>query len=392
VATPLRFVKLELLELRVPLRFEYKHALATRSEANNLILILHTSTGHVGYGEVIPRTYLTGEDMASAWSDLRETWWPALRALEVDLDAVCAAGTVRPLLDRLAPLYAAADGTRRLAAYGGIDVAAVDAVARSTRMPGDRLFGSPRAPGPSTPRVRLTATVGASSLTKARLFAAMFRLAGFREFKVKAGDAGERDRVAGVRKLVGSGVDLHVDVNGGWSAADALERLEGLCAPGGSCVEQPLPAEELDAMAALQARSPVPLMADESLCTIGDAKRLLAHRAARLWNIRLGKVGGFSGVARLLELARSGDVGVQLGVLVGETAVLAAAGRACLGLAPWRHVEFGFSDAFLVGQPFRGAPDGYRGRGSPLGAAPGLGVQPILERIGRAVVRRDVLR
>jgi len=36
-------------------------------------------------------------------------------------------------------------------------------------------------------------------------------------------------------------------------------------------------------------------MADESLCSLDDGRRLIEERAADIFSIRLGKCGGFSG-------------------------------------------------------------------------------------------------
>ena len=71
----------------------------------------------------------------------------------------------------------------------------------------------------------------------------------------------------------------------------------------------------------------VPVMADESLCTYQDAERLIAADAVDVFNLRLGKNGGFLASRRLVELARSHRLGLHLGTMVGETGILSAAGE-----------------------------------------------------------------
>jgi muconate cycloisomerase len=69
----------------------------------------------------------------------------------------------------------------------------------------------------------------------------------------------------------------------------------------------------------------LPVMADESLCTFEDGQRLIDSEAADIFNIRLGKCGGFSGAMRLVQLARENKLGCHLGSLVGETGILTSA-------------------------------------------------------------------
>ena len=66
-------------------------------------------------------------------------------------------------------------------------------------------------------------------------------------------------------------------------------------------------------------------MADESLCTIEDAQELIRMQAADIFNIRLGKCGGFLASLRLVELAQASGLDCHLGTLVGETGILSRA-------------------------------------------------------------------
>jgi len=69
----------------------------------------------------------------------------------------------------------------------------------------------------------------------------------------------------------------------------------------------------------------LPVMADESLCSLADARRLLAADAVDIFNVRLGKCGGFLGSLRLVALAAEHGLSCHLGTLVGETGILSRA-------------------------------------------------------------------
>src|ERR1051325_321778 len=117
---------------------------------------------------------------------------------------------------------------------------------------------------------------------------------GFKAMKVKVGLDSESDvaRVAAVREAVGTQAKLGVDANGGWTLETALETIERLRALNICFVEQPLPPEEITCMAELRHRISLPVIADESIYTLQDAKILKLLDAADLFSIYVGKAGG----------------------------------------------------------------------------------------------------
>ncbi|MBN2711011.1 MAG: hypothetical protein JXR97_01055 [Planctomycetes bacterium] len=402
----LKFTRCELVEVKIPFRFSFKHNLAERREANNIIVILHTSTGHIGYGEILPRPYLTGETVASAWDDLELLWWPKLRELSFEArnpasnffnekykkdDTPAGAwimrpGTTRDYFNTIRPIYDEADHARRTGSYAGLDIAAFDAWCRATNRPGNSMFGQPPA------QADLSAVITGGSVRSARRLAHIFKWLGFKHFKLKVGENNDHNRLATVRKIIGYNRDLRVDANAAWDVTQAISMIKRFKEHRISSVEQPVPAEiEASELARIQEETGVALMADESLCTRQDAEKLAEAGASKIWNVRLAKVGGFSGMLEMIRLARDNFVRLHLGVLVGETSCLAAAGRACLGTAKFAHVEYGFPRVLLKNDPFRGGPGGYFGTGHPLSSAPGLGVRLIESKLNAVTVRRKVL-
>lgn len=403
-----RFVALDLAEVCIPFRLRFKHALAERAAAECLIVSLHTEAGETGYGQVLPRAYLTGETLASAWDTIANEYWPRLKALTFD-DRIPAAeshsaaaepglaagspapvfplkpGTTRDFFQTLRPLYEEADAARQTAAWAGLDIAATDAWARLTRRSGCSLFGQHYTRGYQF----LTAVIGGGSENSARWQARLFKWLGFREFKVKVGQDNDEQRLRAVRAVLGPRRRLRADANAAWSEAEAIEKCGILKQFAIESIEQPIAAGDAAALARVQARGGLPVMADESLCTRADADELAAHNAAMLWNIRLAKVGGYSGLLALLERAERAGAQPVSGVLVGETSVLAAAQRACAGLVTWTHMEYGFPRILLKTDLFRGGPAGYFGVAQPLPDTPGLGVRLLPDALDAICVRRE---
>lgn len=334
-------------------RLSFRHNLAERAGTETLIVRITTSSGKTGYGQVLPRSYLTGETLDGAQQDIRERWWPQLRG------ARWTDGAEETILSKL---FNQADAEKRNAGYAGVDVAA----GMAAGLPVLNNTTSSGMDGAGRKRLDLVGVIPASGARKAALLARIYKLLGYRRFKVKVGTDRDADaaRLAAVRRTVGNNAWLTVDANAAWDWDEAIARMRGLGGEFGvSLVEEPLRhdvAPDAD-IPELERLGGVSTMADESLCHIEDANRLLERGGPSWWNIRLAKNGGFSGVNRLAKLAREHGIRLYGGILVGETGAMAAAGRYSFFETGVECGEYGFSRVFVKGDPFRGAPAGYGG-------------------------------
>jgi muconate cycloisomerase len=150
-----------------------------------------------------------------------------------------------------------------------------------------------------------------------------------RHVKVKVGTdaATDLEVLRETRAVLGEQCSLRIDANGAWERDEALERLKGLESVNVRAVEQPLAANDIEGLVWLTARSPVPVIVDESIVSLEDARQLAARRACHAFNVRVSKCGGLLCSARIREVARRENLGCMLGAQVGETAILSAAGR-----------------------------------------------------------------
>ena len=157
----------------------------------------------------------------------------------------------------------------------------------------------------------------------------MRRLYGFADCKVKVGHPGDDDaeRIRTIRRWIGRRMDLRVDANEAWPAAELRKKLEPLIPFRISCVEQPVPHAEVNCLAEARKQIAVPIMLDESLTSMVDAEAAIAAKTCDLFNIRLSKCGGYLASLRIAAAAQAAGLGYQLGCHPGETGVLSAAGR-----------------------------------------------------------------
>src|SRR5208282_2657954 len=68
-----KIVELTAYHVRIPLRRPIQHASHTRSETDNLIVRCTLADGTFGFGEGVPREYVTGETIESALDLLKKS-------------------------------------------------------------------------------------------------------------------------------------------------------------------------------------------------------------------------------------------------------------------------------------------------------------------------------
>jgi len=345
------------------LRYPFKHKLATHTASTSLVVRLLTEEGIAGYGEGIPRDFVTGETLATGLAALRDLLGPAVLA-----QPPTPPETLRDVLEGWGEMAAQA---RSPGAFCALETAMLDAAGRTWGRSVSEFLGPglksqvvysavlPLAPGPVLSR-----------------FLQQVKTLGLQQVKLKVGEDRDLETLALARQELGQEVDLRVDANGAWSAAEAITRIRDMEPFGLSAVEQPVPKDDIEGLRRVQEAVAVPVMADEAVCTPTDARRLIELKACRMFNLRLSKMGGLVRTRRIYELAREAGLRCQLGCQVGETSILAAAGRhfACT-IPDLVYLEGSFAPYLLLDDPVV-TPVGFgSGGAAPALPGPGLGIE-----------------
>ena len=367
---------LRLYHVRIPLRKPVRHALATRTESDNIIVEAVLSNGTVGFGDGVPRSYVTGEDLDRSWSRMGGAdWGPLSRGFGsyAEVVAFCREFDAVPPAD---PRQCSTNAARC-----AVELALLDAFGRHFGRPlwsVVEMVPESRGVVASRRRVQYSGAVTADTPWREVVAAAKMRLWGFRHCKVKVGVAGQDDvrKLRTVRTILGRGVDLRADANGAWTPDEAVEMTNRLASFGLTSMEQPIGPDACEHLARVRGRTRVPIMLDESLCSMRDARHAIDGGWCDLFNIRLSKCGGLIRSVQLAGLAARHGLGYQLGCQVGETGILSAAGRHFASALDGIRCCEGSYDRFLVRRNLlqRDITFGYAGWAPRLDGG-GLGVQ-----------------
>jgi L-Ala-D/L-Glu epimerase len=387
----LKIAALHAYQVRIPLRRRIRHAAHTRTETDNLLVRCVLEDGSEGFGEGVPRDYVTGETIDSAFRLLRRSDLAGQREDCRDFEQAVALAE----RFRLAPVSGDERGCEGNAAHCAIELAILDAYGRHYgRSLSDvvRLLG-PEICQPQT-RVRYSGAITTARNIKTLTAAIVFRIYRFRQVKIKVGMEGydDRRRLGMMRRWGGRKIDIRLDANEAWTPANVVERIRALEPFGISAVEQPLPHADTAVLRDVRRQVRTPIMLDESLCSHFDAERAVEGQICDLFNIRLSKCGGFIPSLRLAQFAKQHGLGFQLGCQVGETAVLSAAGRHfAASVAGLRYLE-GSYDRHLVREALS-TKDLTFGWGGWAKALPGSGLGITLDpqALQRVTIREETL-
>jgi L-alanine-DL-glutamate epimerase-like enolase superfamily enzyme len=138
--------------------------------------------------------------------------------------------------------------------------------------------------------------------------------------KIKLGGDGDEARIAAVRKAAPAS-ELIVDANEAWTEGNLERHLAACAAAGVTMIEQPLPADQDQALARI--KRPVSVCADESVHDRASLEGLRDRYDAI--NIKLDKTGGLTEALAMAEAARALGFDLMVGCMVATSLAMAPA-------------------------------------------------------------------
>ena len=303
----MRALELRFVSLPIPFRVRFGHASAVREQAENIIVAVRDAQGRVGLGEGCPRSYVTGETLASATGFIEKHRADFLGLTSLDDLQHWMADRVR-------------DIDVNPSAFCAVELALLDLFARQAEQPVESFLGVP-----SSCDATASAVYGTGKAWKFYAQAVLFRLNGMRDSKLKvSGDARKDLQRAAFLARAGK---VRLDANNLWKDVDIAAGALKALSPHAWAVEEPLAARDWRGLRDLNARTGLAIIADESLVTFDDLGAIPAGEVF-IPNFRVSKLGGLIRSADLLRRALAERRKIIVGAQVGETSILARAGLA----------------------------------------------------------------
>src|SRR5487761_2149579 len=291
----MRFVAIDLLRLELDLRVPLLTS-AGEHRHRPLVVLRVTTDEVIGYGEcsALEEPTYTEEYADGAEAVLRAHLIPRVLAGADALTAVRALELMRPVRGHAM-------------AKAGMEMALLDAELREQSISLATFLGVSRRSIPAGANVSL----GRPDAVVAQVAGVVE--AGYQRVKVKIAPGFDVEVLGAVRAAFPD-IALSADANGAYELMNvehrhALQRIDEL---GLTCIEQPLPAGDLEGAAALCRLAQTPVILDESLASIGDFVNAVALGALDGVSIKPARIGGLLASKELHD--RASGLGLSLSI------------------------------------------------------------------------------
>lgn len=287
--------------ISVPLKTPFKTALRTVNSVEDVIVEIHTDTGHIGYGEAAPTGVITGDTTGAIIGAIESHIKPALMGLDIE--------NFEEIMLRLHGSV-----MHNYSAKAAVDIAIYDLFGQLYNAPVYKILGGHK---------KELITDITISVNDEEEMAQDSRKAidlGYKTLKIKVGKDIKKDiaRLKAIRYAVGDDIDLRIDANQGWTPKEAVKTLKQMEDAGLNIefVEQPVAAHDIAGLKYVTDNVSIPTLADESIFSPRDAITILEQRAADLINIKLMKTGGLYNALKITSIAEIYGVECMIGCML----------------------------------------------------------------------------
>lgn len=350
--------------IQLPFKLTVGHHLAERNFSENLIIEITTSEGITGYGEGVPRDYVTAENIESAYNTVASS---AAAFLGKSFTSFS------DLKDWLEGIGSEHFWQNNPSAFCAIELALLDAAGKYWKRP---LYELINPSGNVKKSIRYSAVIPFSTPEAFEKLLHKIKTEAFSAVKLKVGRTIDWSALEKARAFLGDEVDIRVDANCAWQRAEAVANIEKMAKLGILSIEQPLAAHDREGIKEIKQAVRCKIIIDEGLSKINNALTLVSSPTCDIFNIRLSKCGGMINSMKIYEIGRSAGIRSQLGAQVGESGILSAAGRHFAVLHPDLVYHEGSFGSMLLQRDLttEDVVFGTGGEAPPL-TKPGLGVE-----------------
>ncbi|MFG6115159.1 mandelate racemase/muconate lactonizing enzyme family protein [Halobacillus sp. MO56] len=357
----MKLQSIETFRISAPLHTPFKTALRTVTVAETVVVKITCDDGTIGFGEAPPTHVITGESLGSIETAVETIIAPNLLGM-----SLLERERVFEMLHRVM--------VGNTSAKAAIDMALYDCLSQHAGMPLYQFLGGYR------DRLETDYTVSVNTVEEMAEDAVRYIQNGFDVLKVKVGkDDIHTDikRIESIRNAAGKDILIRLDANQGWKPKEAIYAIRKMEDAGLNIelVEQPVKAHDLAGLKQVKDQVDTPIMADESVFSLYDARQVLETDSADLINIKLMKSGGIYQALKIATIAESYGVECMVGSMI-ETKIGITA--ACHFAASQKNVtRYDFDAPLMLADDVLDGGVQYQGKYIHLSTDTGLGIKEI---------------
>ena len=309
-------IQFEAVPLRLALKTTIRHNAATRNEGES-IWVQAKRRHHTGYGEGCPRVYAAGDNLESGVKWVKENF---------------SDGHVNfTTLDELQQWVYCHEKVidRYPSAWCAVEMALLDLLARENNCSVEKLL---RLDG-RTGYGHYTAVLGDDKIWKYTTLVDQYLIRGLRDFKVKLNGNLERDAEK-INLLESLSVQHHaplprirLDANNLWKdhCDEAIDYTRALGIGRIFAMEEPVEARHVEDISKFSMATGLPVILDESLCTLDDLGMFKTVPGQFIANIKISRLGGLIRALRMINEIKKLGWPIVVGCHVAETSLLTRA-------------------------------------------------------------------
>ena len=301
----MKILKTEIYLYKIPME-PFTIATGTMEYAQNVLIKIHTDEGIIGWGECSAFPMIVGETQQSCYLLAKDfaAFWKGKDPLAIE--------------ERLKELDQIIAGN--YTAKSAFDLALYDIAAQAANQPLYAFLGGQQKP------IESDLTIGIGTPEDMAKQAVAFVAKGVTMIKVKLGKqpVDDIERIKQIRSAIGEKTILRIDANQGWTKEEALPVLTALSVYDIQFCEQPMHKYYDDYLPALCAASPIKIMADESVFTHHEARKLIQQKACHYINIKFSKSGGIHEAIKIHDIGKANGIACMMGGMLESRLALSA--------------------------------------------------------------------
>ncbi|CEG58341.1 dipeptide epimerase [Legionella fallonii] len=305
----MKITEIHIAQLTIPLIRPFITAVRRTECVDDVVIMIKTDRGAVGYGSAASTPAITGDSTESIIKAIKNILGPQLIGRSI---------SELNLLLQMNNQNIAGNTSAKAA----IDIALHDLFAQYCGLPLYKMLGG------NTNSISSCITISVKASDEMVVDAIDLVNQGYKTIKIKLGlnPIEDIERVRAIRQAIGNDITLLVDANQGWSYEDALKviaafKQQQLNIP---MVEQPISAQDLPHLKAICDQVDCSIIADEACFSPKDALNIAKMNACDGVNIKLMKSGGIENAQAIYNIAKTAEIAIMVGCMLESPIGIAA--------------------------------------------------------------------